>query len=58
MSGNILQLKIPKTALGIEGRASVYFKVADGIDRPDDIMNYYVSGRSVPMGRLSFRYIG
>ena len=57
-SGNILQLKIPKTALGISGRASVYFKVADGIDRPDDIMNYYVSGRSVPMGRLSYRYIG
>lgn len=58
MSGNILQVKVPKSALGITGRASIYFKVADGIDHPEDIMDYYVSGRSVPMGRLSYRYIG
>ncbi len=58
LSGNILQLKLPKSALGIEGRASVYFKAADGIDRPEDITDYYVSGRSLPMGRLSYRYIG
>lgn len=58
MSGNILQVKIPKSALGIEGRANIYFKVADGIEHPEDITDYYVSGRSLPMGRLSFRYIG
>lgn len=58
MYGNILQVKVPKSALGITGRASIYFKVADGIDHPEDIMDYYVSGRSVPMGRLSYRYIG
>ncbi len=58
MAGNILQVKIPKEALGITGRANIYFKVADGIEHPEDITDYYVSGRSVPMGRLSFRYIG
>ena len=58
MSGNILQVKIPKTALGIEGDADIYFKVADGIEHPEDITDYYVSGRSLPMGRLSFRYLG
>ena len=58
LSGNILQVKIPKAALGIEGSANIYFKVADGVDNPEDIMDYYVSGRSLPMGRLSFRYLG
>ncbi len=58
MSGNILQVKIPKETLGITGRANIYFKVADGVEHPEDIMDYYVSGRSLPMGRLSFRYIG
>ena len=58
MSGNILQVKIPKEALGIEGNANIYFKVADGIEHPDNITDYYVSGRSLPMGRLSYRYLG
>ena len=58
MAGNILQVKIPKEALGIEGRANIYFKVADGVEHPEDITDYYVTGRSVPMGRLSYRYIG
>ena len=58
LSGNILQVKIPKAALGITGRSSIYFKVADGIEHPEDICDYYISGRSVPMGRLSYRYIG
>ncbi|MBR6921385.1 MAG: hypothetical protein IKH51_04255, partial [Clostridia bacterium] len=58
LSGNILQVKIPKTALGIEGSSNIYFKVADGIEHPDDITDYYVSGRSLPMGRLSYRYLG
>lgn len=58
MSGNILQVKIPKEALGIEGNANIYFKVADGIEHPEDITDYYVSGRSLPMGRLSCRYLG
>ena len=58
LSGNILQVKIPKALLGIEGNANIYFKVADGVDHPEDIMDYYVSGRCLPMGRLSYRYIG
>lgn len=53
-----VQFRIPKSVLGIKGDANIYFKVADGIEHPGDIMDYYVSGRSLPMGRLSFRYIG
>lgn len=56
--GNILQVKIPKEKIGLQPGQTFYFKVADGIEKPDDIMDYYVSGRSLPMGRLSFRYMG
>ena len=34
----------------------LYFKAADSIEHQDDIMDYYVSGCSVPMGRLSYLY--
>ncbi|MBO4422493.1 MAG: hypothetical protein J5879_03570 [Clostridia bacterium] len=58
LSKNTLQVRVPKSALGISGSANVYFKVADGIEHPEDITDYYVSGRSLPMGRLSYRYLG
>ncbi len=34
------------------------FKVADSVEVEDDIMDYYVSGSSVPIGRLSYTYAG
>ena len=59
VSGGTMQVKVARSALGIEaGTNQFYFKFADGIDEPSDIMDYYVSGKSLPMGRLSFRYIG
>ena len=33
-----------------------YFKIADNIVEYTDICNYYVSGKSFPMGRLSYYY--
>ena len=33
-----------------------YFKVADGVADPAEIMDYYATGRSLPMGRLSYLY--
>ena len=59
LSGNTLQVKIPRKALGLGARDNnLYFKVADGVENPSDIMDYYVTGDSFPMGRLSYRYIG
>jgi len=56
---NILLLTVPRSVLGLaENNNSFYFKVADNIEKPSDIMDYYVSGCSVPMGRFSFRYVG
>ena len=59
IDGSAMQIRIPRSALGIDaGVNSFYFKVADGVENPSDIMDYYVSGRSFPLGRLSMRYLG
>ena len=56
LSGNLFQMKIPRSAVGLTDINSFYFKVADGVDNISDIMSYYVSGSSLPMGRLSYQY--
>lgn len=55
--GTVMQIKIPKSALGITGNTfSLTFKLADSIEKPSDIMDYYVSGESMPLGRLAYSY--
>ena len=57
VSGDILRVTVPFEALGPEaGDVHFGFKVADNVADPDDIMEYYVSGDSAPIGRLSFDY--
>lgn len=56
IQGNVMQIEIPRAALNIEEGFSIYFKAADSIEKEDDIMDYYVSGDSVPLGRLAFSY--
>ncbi len=61
VSGNTVLYSVPLASLGIEtGSAAsafrIYFKVADGVEGAEEIMNYYVSGRCLPMGRLSYEY--
>ena len=57
---NTVIYKIPFKALGIKASGSaayrIYFKVADGVDDPAEIMDYYSGGKSLPMGRLSYEY--
>ncbi len=56
VQGNILQIAIPREAVGLADGGDFYFKVADGVENPEEIMNYYGSGRSLPLGRLSYLY--
>ncbi len=57
VSGNVMQIKIPRKSIDLDAaKGQFYFKVADGIQHPDDIMDYYISGISLPLGRLSFVY--
>ncbi|MDR0831868.1 MAG: hypothetical protein LBM99_03100 [Bacillales bacterium] len=55
INGNVLQVAIPRSLLGLTN-PSFEFKVTDNITHPEDIMDYYVSGESVPLGRLSYAY--
>lgn len=56
VQGNVMQVSIPRAALGLDKAGDFYFKVADGVAETDEIMDYYVTGRSLPMGRLSYLY--
>ncbi len=57
VSGKIMQLEIPKSVLNMQND-TFYFKVADSVEQINDIMDYYVSGRCMPMGRFSYQYLG
>lgn len=57
VEGNIMQLAIPLKTLGLSrDNVHVQIKVADNVTHADDIMNYYVSGDSAPIGRLGYDY--
>lgn len=58
LNGNTLTVKVPRAAVGLSDSAEFYFKVADGVENPEDIMDYYVTGRVMPMGHLSYKYNG
>ena len=60
VSDNAVTYAVPFTSLSLKTGGSeairVYFKVSDGVENPEDIMDYYCTGRALPMGRLSFEY--
>ena len=56
MNGKYLQIAIPKTLLGLNDSFTLKVKVTDHITHPEDIMDYYVSGDSAPIGRLSYKW--
>jgi hypothetical protein len=56
ISGNVLQISCPKAAVGLSASGTFYFKVAADVAEPQDIMSYYTSGSSLPLGRLSYTY--
>lgn len=56
-SKDVIQLSVPRSAVGLGGEKQFYFKVAMGVENPSDIMNTYTSGSAMPMGRLSYMYI-
>ena len=59
VQGNKLQLAIPRAALGLptgESKANFDFKWTDNLQKPGDVMDFYVSGDVAPDGRFNFRY--
>ncbi|RYY61489.1 MAG: hypothetical protein EOO05_06240 [Chitinophagaceae bacterium] len=53
---NVIQIECSRESLGLKTGQKFYFKVAAGVDNPSQIMSYYTSGVSMPMGRLSYLY--
>ncbi|RYY28043.1 MAG: hypothetical protein EOO04_08930 [Chitinophagaceae bacterium] len=54
---NIVQLRVSRKQLqAAPGVNSIYFKATDGTGNPADIMDTYLSGSAMPMGRLSYEY--
>lgn len=57
LKGKTLTLALPLSLIGkSESECHISFKVADNVTHGDDIMDYYVSGDSAPIGRLSYEY--
>ena len=57
VKGNVLQIKIPRSLIKLSASPSkLYFKVSDNVQNPNDIMSYYTTGKSIPLGRLSYQY--
>jgi hypothetical protein len=57
INNNIIRIQVPRNIIDLTGSVKkFYFKVATGVKHPSDIMNYYQTGSSMPMGRLSFMY--
>ncbi len=58
VQGKVMQVAVPRSAVGLTNSNEFYFKVADGVTNYKDIMDYYVTGKSLPMGRLSYKFVG
>lgn len=55
--GNAMVLSIPLKSLGLTAdNCYLQLKVADNVQNPDDIMDYYITGDCAPIGRLSYTY--
>ena len=51
-------LKISKDVISMRDTNTLYFKVADSVEAPKDIMSYYTTGSTFPVGRYSYSYTG
>ena len=50
-------IRVPKSDLCICGsRFTIRFKLADSVQEESNIMDYYVSGDVLPLGRLAYIY--
>lgn len=57
VSGNQMVVKIPLATLGLTAdNVALSFKVADNVQKPGDILEYYISGDSAPIGRFGYAY--
>ena len=58
VNGNKMEIRIPRSALGLAGNPSISFDFhwADNIQHSDDIVEFSVNGDSAPNRRSDYRY--
>lgn len=57
IEGKIMQIAIPLEKIGLtKDYCSISIKVTDNIQNQNDIMEYYISGDSAPLGRVGYHY--
>ena len=56
ITGNIMQVSIPRSLIETNEECDIEFKITDNITHPEDVMDYYISGDSMPIGRLHYGY--
>ena len=58
VSGNIMQLSVPRSALGLSDGDEVHFnfKLSDNMQTDGDIMDFYQNGDVAPGGRFMFAF--
>lgn len=57
VEGNRMMITVPLSLLGMTAEEAAFeFKVADNVTAFTDIMDYYVTGDSAPIGRLNYSY--
>lgn len=56
VSGSELSLIVPRQITDTGKDFDMYFKITDSIEKPAEILDYYVSGCSAPLGRLAYTY--
>lgn len=56
--GNRLQIAVPKKLLGIKGdKFEFNFKWVDNTQEEGDVMDFYISGDTAPLGRFKYRFV-
>ncbi|MDP4133567.1 MAG: stalk domain-containing protein [Bacillota bacterium] len=56
VSGKSLQIAVPRSSIGQEGKVNLEFKVSDGINVNGNVLNFYVDGNAAPSGRFNYLY--
>ncbi len=58
VSGNKMMLTVPRSVLGLEGKALDFeFKWNDNMQQDGYLMDFYVNGDTAPVGRFNYHYI-
>lgn len=58
VNGNRLEIKVPKSILGITGEPDFGFKWSDNMQEEGNIMDFWLNGDAAPAGRFNFHYSG